>query len=178
MSEFYGIEILIDAFNIFHKQFPSVYLLLIGKCEDNLFNLYKSKVRKYQLEEYIIFTGKLTNTDIPQYLVTATALVLASPVSIRNSVSLPYKLGEYLAAKRPVIVTGVGAIPSILHDGIDAFIAEPGNPNSLCEKLIKCLSMTDEERSLMGKKGQEVAYQLFNSVYHSHRLQMFLEGLS
>lgn len=178
MSKYDGIDILIDAFKLLHLKYPDLHLFLIGKCEETLFNSYLEKVSSYNLNNSVKFLGQISNNEVPQFLVNALALVIASPTSLRNSVSLPYKLGEYLASKRPVVATSVGAIPTFLTDGLNSFIAEPGNVNSLYEKLDKCLSLPEDEKVKIGLEGKKVAYELFDSVRYSNDLLKFITSLT
>lgn len=177
MSKYDGIDLLIEAFNLLKDKYPDLHLFLIGRCNEELFRYYQEKVKSYNLDLRVRFVGQIPNTDVPQFLISSIALVLASPVSIRNTVSLPYKLGEYLASQRPVIVTGVGTIPEFLTDGLNSFIAEPGNVLSLYEKLNTCLSLPDVQRIKIGAEGKKIAYQLFDSIKYSNGLLQFIESL-
>jgi glycosyltransferase involved in cell wall biosynthesis len=103
-------------------------------------------------------------------------LVLPRLDSYQAKGGFPTKLGEYLATSKPVIVTKVGEIPNYLIDNQDVFFAEPGSINSLKDKLIQVL--TDKNiADIVGKKGREVAEQVFSKDIQSKRLFEFLEKI-
>jgi glycosyltransferase involved in cell wall biosynthesis len=91
----------------------------------------------------------------------AEVLILAKPASLQSEHSFPTKVGEYLATGKPVVLTNVGCINQYLTDGINAFIAEPNNIESLSGKLLEVYS--DYKRSLeIGQRGQQVAFNQFD----------------
>ena len=100
-----------------------------------------------------------------QTMSKARCLVLARPDSQQARAGFPTKVGEYLALGRPVVVTKVGEIPRFLEDGKTAYLVEPGNVESLANKLREVFA--DRERAeKIGLVGKDIAKTRFD--WHNH----------
>jgi glycosyltransferase involved in cell wall biosynthesis len=87
---------------------------------------------------------------------------------------MPTKLGEYLATGRPVVVTATGDIPKYLHDGVEAFVVEPGDVHSFSEALERALY--NPVAAEVGRAGQRLARREFDTVVHMRRLLETIEA--
>jgi glycosyltransferase involved in cell wall biosynthesis len=173
-----GILILIQAFAKIQPAYPGYSLCLIGEANtrEELLGFHQ-KVRELQVSEWVTFPGKISNDEIPSRLTEASVLVLPRPKSLQAQHGFPTKLGEYLATGNPVIATGVGEIPEYLTDGVNAFLAEPGDAGSLAGKFSELLN--EPERSAMiGKKGREVALSCFNNINQTRDILNFFKKIT
>jgi glycosyltransferase involved in cell wall biosynthesis len=172
-----GVYHLIEAFSIISKNFPDYYLYVIGdtKNKNDLISL-KAIAKKNNVGDKVIFTGKVSRDEIPPLLDKAEILALARPQSIQAEGGFPTKLGEYLATGNPVVVTRVGEIPDYLSDGINAYLANPDDVSDFAENLT--LAITNKEQSmLIGKKGQELAYTIFNNKVQGKNIIGFIKQI-
>lgn len=169
-----GVGLLIDAFNLISKDFPVINLYLIGESsseEEHMLFIEKSKVDS--LDKRIVFTGRVSKDAMPELLCNAMILVLPRPCNIQAEGGFPTKLGEYLATGNPVVATSVGEITDYLTDGVNVFIAQPGNVESLAENIREVLS--DYERAKrIGHEGQRVALQCFNHIKQTKSIIDFI----
>ena len=85
---------LIDLFNDFHKKFKKSYLILVGDGVDRI--KLVDKVKKYNLEDFIIFTGSISNVN--EYYNVFDLFVFPSLFE-----GLPYTLIEAQANGIPII---------------------------------------------------------------------------
>lgn len=157
-----GVDDLIKSFALVHKVVPDVKLLIMGKmisAEDERF--IKELINSFDLNDFIILTGLIPATEMPQRLKDATLLALTRTVNLQTMNGFPTKLAEYLLTENPVVVTKTGDIPLFLKDGESALLAEPGNIKEIASKLIWALTHS-EEADLIGKAGEEVAKKKFN----------------
>ena len=70
-------------------------------------------------------------------------------------------LAEAMAVGTPVIATRVGGIPYVVKDGETGFLVEPGDVDTLAEKMM--LLLEDRElRQRMGRRGKEEAMRRFH----------------
>ena len=90
--------------------------------------------------------------------------------------ALPTKVGEYLAAGRPVVVAAAGDLPLYLTDGVDAFLAPPTDTPAFVERLRYALSHP-EEAEAVGLRGRETARRSFDPAVHGARILAFIEEL-
>jgi glycosyltransferase involved in cell wall biosynthesis len=103
----------------------------------------------------LVCTGTVAHDDIPAHLAAMdVALVLAAAdVPFHYS---PLKLAEYLAAGLAVIAPRAGDLPKQLHDGVDAVLVRPGDPDELASALLR-LQRDPGERIRLGNAARSAA---------------------
>lgn len=157
-----GVDDLIKAFSIVHREKPFLKLYIIGRAptkSDEAGNL--ALVHNLGLDDVVVFKGIVQAERMPQLLKNADIVALARPDSLQAKCGFPTKLGEYLLTGNPVVVTKVGDIPLFLEDGKTAFLAEQRNPENFAEKMLWALNH-QEEANAIGRAGTEVAMREFN----------------
>lgn len=167
-----GVDELIKAFAITHESHPDVKLYIIGKTpdkEDAVGNL--RLIDELGIKDYVVFTGMVQASDMPQLLTNAEVVALDRPDSLQAQHGFPTKLGEYLLSKTPVVVTKVGDIPLFLKDGETGLLAEERNPKEFSEKLNWVLEHP-EEASEIGKRGAALAMREFNYLTETKKILM------
>ena len=85
----------------------------------------KEYVKLSGLSKDIIFTGYLTQEEIPKYYATADAFVTASPVETQGIVLL-----ESMASGTPVIGVNAGAVPELVNNR-NGFLFQPNDSKQL-----------------------------------------------
>jgi glycosyltransferase involved in cell wall biosynthesis len=172
-----GVSILIDAFNQIHLKFPEYNLVLIGDNSDKKkLHTILSKIESHGLSENVIFTGMMLRDEIPALLSNATLLLLSRPGNKQAEGGFPTKLGEYLATGNAVIVTRVGDIPDYLVDGMNGFLAEPGNAQSFAMKTIEALSDMNRMKKV-GDEGFKLAKEQFDFKAIAFKMVEFIYEL-
>lgn len=158
-----GIDILLKAFSLLTIKFPDYKLILIGdsySTKDD--RKYEKMVKNLNLDDKVDFKGRISNDRIPFELSRSSILVLPRPENVQTKAGFPTKLGEYLASGNPVVATSVGEIPLYLKDGINSFLAIPGNVISFASKLEEVLTSSDSGKKI-GMKGRETAIKYFGN---------------
>lgn len=172
-----GVPILISSFAIIVNKGFNFYLVIIGHAKQSeqkqLENLQK-QVSELNIVDRVIFTGKVNKDYIPNYLNNSEFLALARPNNKQAQGGFPTKLGEYLASKRPVIVTKVGEIPNYLNKS-NAYLSEPDSVEFFTNALEKAI--LDPEKNNVGTNGFKTAVKYFNYKQYSKKLKLFLEDL-
>lgn len=165
-----GVDQLIQAFVLVHKEYADMRLKIIGKAPGT--NDISGNVKlAYDLgiKDYVEFTGVIPSTEIPQLLVNATMVALDRPESLQAQCGFPTKLGEYLLSGTPAVVTNVGDIPLFLKDGESALIAQHDNVQAFADKMIWVLDHPDESKAI-GEKGKQVALESFNYKIEARKI--------
>lgn len=172
-----GVNILLKAFSKISEKFPDFNLNLYGKPKSQeIYKEYQNFVSQSGLASRVFLRGSKNNERIPEILLESWMLVMARPESIQAQNGFPTKLGEYLATANPVVVTSVGEIPEYLKDKESAFIAKPGDVESLVNKITEVLENDDLAREV-GLKGKKVAEQYFNNVAQAKDVINFMNDL-
>lgn len=172
-----GVHILIESFAKISDRYPEIKLVLIGAADtlrDEM--MLKKSVIRLNLDDRVVFLGKMARTDIPVYLNNAEVLVMARPLSIIADAGFPSKLTEYLSTGNPIIATKVGEIPVYLEDNVNAFLSEPDNADAFAEKMEYVLN-NYEVAQRVGERGKELTRTIFNYNYQTKRMIAFIKTL-
>lgn len=137
----------------------SVQLLVAG--DGTLRGGYERMVDSLGLTARVQFLGWLSQQGLSAVLEKSN--ILAMP-SIWPE---PFgKIGvEALIHGRPVVAFDVGGISEWLHDGYNGFLVEPVNYHQFAKRVVQLLG-DSKLRTEMGKRGQSLAKQQFNSRNH------------
>jgi glycosyltransferase involved in cell wall biosynthesis len=173
-----GVDILIDAFSKIAGKYPDIKLYIIGDTANRGDPDFLKRLQKNVDEKCgygrIVLTGHVDYDTVPRYLCGAYALVLARPQSVQAKYGFPTKLGEYLATGNPVLVTDVGEIGNYIKDGLNGFIAKPGDVEAFALKLDYILANPDIAKQA-GRKGKALASDAFDYNKHGRRLVEFIK---
>jgi glycosyltransferase involved in cell wall biosynthesis len=63
---------------------------------------------------------------------------------------------------KPIIATDVPGCREVVDNGISGFLCQPRNSMDLCEKMLRMIKLTPEEREKMGHTGREKVLREFD----------------
>ncbi len=133
-----GIKYLIMAMKYITKEFSDTKLIIggAGPEKENLERL----TNDIALNDKVIFTGYIKNSELPIYYASSDVFVLPSIVTRDGDTEgLGIVLLEAIASGTPVIGSNVGGIIDIIEDNKTGFLTEPENPEDIANKIIKIL---------------------------------------
>jgi glycosyltransferase involved in cell wall biosynthesis len=157
-----GIEYLIKAMDILinRNNYQNLYLRIGGRGP--LKEKYEQLIQKYQLQEYIEFTGYIPDEDIPSYYTEADMFVLPSIIDEKGDTEgLGVVFLEANACKTPVIGSCVGGIRDVIVNGENGYFVEEKSPEDISRK-IELLENDKQLREKLGEKGRERVNKYFN----------------
>lgn len=142
-----GLDVLVDAYRIYRKSTPDPWPL---KC-------YGSGTLQHLIDgvEEIECKGFCQPDDLSKELLEASCLVLPSTFE-------PWALvvHEATAAGMAVIVSdAVGASVHLVQDGYNGYIVEAGDTNELAQAMLRYVSLSQNERSIMGENSYRMSLQ-------------------
>lgn len=130
-----GVYDILKAVPIVAERFPKVRFLFAGQEEARgEWERLQKAWSEGHLEEHAQFLGCVTGLDKLDLFLRADVFVLPS-----YGENLPYSLLEAMASGLPVVATPVGAIPEIVEEGRSGFLIQPGDVESLAERIMKLL---------------------------------------
>ena len=145
-----GFHYLLQALKEIREKYPDVAVNVAGNSLVN-YKTWKDKIKisaygKYlrrlikdlQMEDKIIFSGKLSADEMKQQYLNCHTFVCAS--SLENS---PNSVGEAMLLGTPVVASLTGGIPSMLEHEKEGLLFEKGNPKALAEAIMR--SWEEEE---------------------------------
>lgn len=174
-----GGEMLIHIFKKVVSKYPSSELIVMGDRLDNpkLLPGLKKMAKEFKLDEKIIFTGMIPQSQVAKVLLTCDILVLPRPAGTFAEAGFPTKLGEYVASRKPVVVSKVGDIPHYLKHKHSAMLAEPGNIDEFAEHILWLIKHPNESMEI-AQEGFKWAKESLSYQGATNGLVKFLNSLS
>ena len=153
LTDFKGVDLLIDAAAEYEEKFPGVMTLIIGDGE--LRSSLKERTEKLELKN-IYFLGNLPQTELPALYSIADISVVPSRVEPFGLVAV-----EALACGTPVIASRAGGLPDFINDDVGRLF-EMNSSEDLAAKITAALENDDKKH-----KGKDAAdYALNNFSWH------------
>ncbi len=140
---------------------PSVRFLLIGDGE--LRAQLERRAADLGIAHAVVFAGR--RTDVPALLARADIAVCTS-----LSEGLSNAIMESMAARLPVVATGVGGNLELVRDGRTGFIVAPGDSGLVAQRLIDLVHQPHLARR-MGLAGRAFIEREFSPARFAERLQ-------
>lgn len=125
-----GLDLMIEAFSDIHKIKRDVKLIVAGEFyEDD--SPYRELVKKYNLEEDVIFFNRFINDDEVSLFFSMADLVVQPYKSATQSgvTQIAYHF------EKPMLVTDVGGLSEIVTDGKCGYVVKP-EPKAVAEAVI------------------------------------------
>ena len=173
-----GILGMIEAFGMARQRFRiPVKYILTGNIDDSpQAKDIRRLISKFNLGDSIEFVGYLHREQIKDYLSKASLVISNRPKSQQDYYGFSTKVGEYLAAGKPLITTNWGEAVNWLKDRENSYIIEPEDTKALTDMIVHVFD-NQEESITIGKAGRELCYNCFDYHVWSKTLGVFLKNL-
>lgn len=172
LVKFKHVDWLIEAFAKILEEIPDAKLKIVGDGPErgNLERL----ARKLDIQKRVTFVGATSTYEkVVQHYKESEVFVLPSTVE-----GEPIVLKEAMAACLPVIAMNIpgSGIPSLIRNGKNGFLLEPGHPELIAEKIILLLQ-DNELRKKMGKEGRKFAEKYDWNIVARRTFEVYKECL-
>lgn len=159
------------------RSHPACRLVITGlQVGDSASDRLRAEVREAGLGSRVELMSYLSRQQLLELYDRANALLIPLFDDTKSKARFPTKIGEYLAAARPVVTSAVGEIPRYLTDGVDAVVCSPGDPLAFGRGIVSLL----DDPSLaaqIGLRGRRVAETRFHYALYSEMLaRCFLQA--
>ena len=127
-----GLEVLIEA--MAHSTLSNIdcKLEVVGGFESTAYETQiRSQVSRLGLENRVVFSGFTSRVN--ERIEHMDALVLPSLFGE----GMPMVVLEAMAKGVPVIASRVEGVPDVVRDGVEGYLANPGDPNDLAQRLAR-----------------------------------------
>jgi L-malate glycosyltransferase len=135
----YGVDILLQAFEIAQQRAESSRLLLIG--HGSLENEVRHFVESHRLAEFVSIRKDVAGSEMPKYFRSADAYISCTP-SDGSSVSLL----EAMATGLPAIVADNPSNREWLSEGVNGWFGKIEAPHSFAEKITEVANLGSTAR--------------------------------
>lgn len=131
LSEEKGHAVLLAAAKSLVAEFPDLCFLFVGDGPER--EKLMQEAASLGLQRHVIFAGVCS--DIPKALAIMDIFVLPSLTE-----GLPMALLEAMAAKKPIIASGVGSLPRVIRHQENGMLVPPNNALALSQALAVLLN--------------------------------------
>lgn len=151
--------LMVRAYALVRQHTPQARLLMIGEGP----RLAEAQALATELAAPVEFIGRVSHEELLPIYAAADLFVSSSAIDIQ-----PNTLLEASAAGLPIVATAVGGIPEMLHDGRDALLVPPDDPEALADAVQRVLS----EPSLAERLSQAAAVNAQRFTWPAVRPQL------
>ncbi len=137
------------------KNLEDVKLLIVG--EEGMLKENREIVRRYGVEDKVIFAGTVPYTKVPEYISAMDVCLIPFKRNAISQNAVPLKLFEYMACERPVISTRLKGVMEVIGnmvlyaDTVEEYVMQ-----------IRNLANNPELAEELGKKCREFVKQNYN----------------
>ena len=162
-----GIPYLLEAARMLLRHGANMKVLVVG--DGSIRQDLMTQTRDLGISENVVFLGHREDTDV---------LLQALDIFILPSLSegIPMALLEAMAASRAVVASRVGGIPEIVDDGIEGFLVEPMDVDSLAERC-RLLIESPDVAIKMGEQGRKRVERDFSATAMADRVVLVYKEL-
>jgi len=150
-----GVDILFHALAKVIKDFPKVKLILLGKFSWRSKRRLTGLIQKLNIQKFLVQPGWVSHSQVPQYLAAADVGVLPSRPTLNNNCYLSFKLFEYWAVGKPVVVSNLRAISQVVKNDVNGIIVPPEDADALAKAIVEIFRSPKKGKE-MGRKGREL----------------------
>ena len=172
------IEFILDAMAHVWEEHPDCNLVITGFQGARSGDCWLEKeLAARAVQDKVHLTGYLPRLDLLELYGKSSALLIPLFSDVVSISRFPTKIGEYLTSGRPIITNKVGSVPSYFTDGVNAYIAEPGDPSAFGHKVLEALNDKEQSKRI-GLSGRETAEKNFTLEHHKESLFKYFTQIS
>ena len=151
-----GVGEFVDAARLLKQQGVSADFCLLGMLDpQNPVAISRQQMNTWAAEGVVNYLG--VNDNVRVEIAQADCIVLPS-----YREGTPRALLEAAAMARPIVTTDSVGCRNVVDDGINGYLCKPKSSSDLADKMLRILSMSHNEREVMGLRGREKVEREFD----------------
>lgn len=162
-----SIDIPIEGFR--YVKNPNAKLMIVGGGPQ--LSELKDMVKKYQLEDKVIFTDKKTRDEVPLYYACADCFVSASLTETQGMTYI-----ESLACELPVFARPDDVLDDLVVENDSGFLFD--TPQAFAKKLDYFFTLPAEERKSFRKRAKEKVVKYDSNVFYSKVISVYYQAIN
>lgn len=171
-----GVNNLLDAFETLAPRYPFLRLVLTGKGSKEAMQRVLSRIAHSSFSDRIDYKGYLDDDTYYATLRKADIPCMTRIDLAYAHAGFPFKLGEFLATGKSVIVSRVSDVEHFLKDKHDALLVEPGSVADIVRAVEYILQNPEAAREI-GRRGKDRAFASFDLHSQAKALHSFLSAI-
>jgi glycosyltransferase involved in cell wall biosynthesis len=131
-----GVDILLESMQLVSSKQPRVKLMIVGGHGETLSQM-RYMVRDLEIAKNCVLTGWVPGEELVNYYMASDVGVIPHRCSPATEIAVPNKLFDYLVLGKPVIVTSLAGMSSIIRDGVNGLIVKPDSVEELSNGILR-----------------------------------------
>ena len=146
-----GLEFLVRALPEVLRRVPEARLLLVGGGPQE--QKLKALTHSLQLEEYVIFVGRVPHSEVKRYYDLVDVLAYPRLQMRLTDLVTPLKPLEAMAQGKLLVASDVGGHRELIEDGTTGSLFNAGDPDALARVIVELLEHPEwwESRRTAGR---------------------------
>jgi glycosyltransferase involved in cell wall biosynthesis len=174
------IEFIIDVYCQLRKfnHYQGRLFLAIGAGE-NTSGMYLgliNKIKKSGYGESIVLEINVPHRKLIEFYLSAELLIVPLRDVVQDVAGFHHKVGEYCAAKKPIISTNRGELQYYFKDGVSAILVDDYSIDSYVKKLSEILPAKEKLKTI-AEEGHKVGKEKLNYLSYGAELKAFILNL-
>lgn len=154
-----GVNILIEAFNLVHRDVPH-NLVIVGDGPER--TTWENLTKRFELGHRIKFTGWISDNELTDQYQRCSFFVLPAIYDKHGDTEgLGVVMIEAMSFAKPVIASKAGGITDVVEHGVNGLLVPPGDVSALAQ-AIQTLAGNTKLRMEMGKRAKKSIDERFN----------------
>ena len=168
-----GLHILIQALSLIEREIPDIKLLVVGSGYGSYYMSILEMIHSYNLNDKVIFLGKVMESKLPEVYRSADVFVLPSLFGEAFGIVIL----EALASGVPVIASATGGVKEIIIDYVNGLLLKRVCAEEIAKLLLE-LFYDNNLRKKLAINGREFVLKYYDwSVVEPKILEVYDEVL-
>jgi glycosyltransferase involved in cell wall biosynthesis len=171
-----GIDTAIKSMPTVLEEIPDARLLLVGKGSGEFDKEMRELCKDLNVENNVVFTDWVDFRLVPSYIALSDVCLVPHHASGHTNTTIPHKLFQYMAMRKPVIVTDCKPLKRIVEECDCGIVVPSGDRNEMAEAVIK-LYNDRELAAKLGANGRNAVEGKYNWENEAKKLCELYERL-
>ncbi len=171
-----GLKYLLEAFHNIAKEFPNIELHMSGTGAERYIKSVIKIINDLKCKKQIVMLGALSRKKYIESVLQSDIVCMTRINSEYANYGFPFKLGEYMAAGKPIIASKVSDVELYLEHKTDAWLVMPESSLEI-EQGISFLLNDPETRKKISLNARKKAELFFDSINIGKKFEKEILGL-
>jgi glycosyltransferase involved in cell wall biosynthesis len=145
----------------------------LGDRDKDMADKLTTKINECEFKESIILNINVPHQELINIYLGAELLIVPMRDALQDIAGFHHKVGEYCAAKKPIISTNLGEMKFYFKDGISAILADEYTIESYLKKLSEILPLKENLKAI-AEGGHKVGLEKLNYLNYGKELKQFI----
>jgi glycosyltransferase involved in cell wall biosynthesis len=135
ISHHRGADTILAAVEILSPQIQELEVVLAGPVDDQFRGIFEKWLSRPNVRPFIRVTGRIPNNEVLRWVARSQICLFPFPSGPGLDETIPIKVFEYLAMKRPVIASNLPGIRHIIRHGVNGYLVKPSDSQKLASAI-------------------------------------------